>query len=59
MRGELNAARAALAAYRDLVAGAPVPYLSPREARALAALAVAEGKLSQAAGMLLAAGWLI
>jgi DNA-binding CsgD family transcriptional regulator len=55
MRAELDASRAALAAYRNLVAGAPVPYLSPREPRAMAALAVAEGKTSQAAGMLLEA----
>ena len=55
MRGELAAAREALAAYHGLVAGAPVPYLSRREPRALAALAVAEGKTSQAAGLLLAA----
>ena len=38
-----------------LVAGAPVPYLQPQEIRARAALAVAEGKTSHAAAILLAA----
>ena len=55
MRGDLNAAREAEAGYRALVAGAPVAYLQPQEIRARAALAVAEGKTSHAAAILLAA----
>ena len=53
MHGDLAAAQEAQARYRALVAGATVPYLSPQEAWARAALAVAEGNISHAAGMLL------
>jgi len=53
MHGDLVAAREAQAAYRTLVAGATVPYLAPQQAWACAALAVAEGKTSHAAGVLL------
>ncbi len=53
MRGNLQAAREAEAAYRALIAGASVPYLGPQEAWARAALAVADGNTSQAVGILL------
>jgi DNA-binding CsgD family transcriptional regulator len=55
MHGDLGAAREAEAQYRALVAQATVPYLEPQEVRARAALAVAEGRTSDAAKMLLAA----
>jgi DNA-binding CsgD family transcriptional regulator len=55
MRGNPGAAREADEQYRALVAVAPVPYLAPQEARAQAALAVAEGRTSHAADVLLQA----
>jgi len=55
MHGDLSAARQAGAQYRALVAEATVPYQEPHEARAYATLAVAEGRTSDAARMLLSA----
>jgi DNA-binding NarL/FixJ family response regulator len=57
MSGDLGAAREAEAEYRAVIAGARVPYLGSQEVRALAALAVAEGKTTDAAQMLLAAAY--
>ncbi len=51
--GDLDAAQEAEAHYRAAVAEGPVPYLQPQEVCARAALAVAQGKTSHAAGMLL------
>lgn len=55
MRGDPDAAREAQARYRALVAGATVPYQQPQQTWATAALAVAEGQTSRAAGILLEA----
>jgi DNA-binding CsgD family transcriptional regulator len=55
IRGELDAAHAAHAEYRALVAEASVPWLAPQEALARGALALAEGNSGGAVAILLAA----
>jgi DNA-binding CsgD family transcriptional regulator len=52
-RGDLDAARAALAGYRRSIGGDSFPPLLRQETTALAALAVAEGETSRAVAMLL------